>query len=106
MSCVCGHIELPSLTREALNTARIVCAAVRDEAGCVYRLPAPLRHVDVRRHMEEAHGFSADSAFACDHGFLLDTGHWVRRKPALLIAERAKQLLTDVSGPLLSEHLW
>ena len=89
------------------RSMRIVAAAILHD-GRVYVLPAPARHHDVMRSMLETHNVKASGA--SEQGFVTDTGKFVRRKPALIIAEHAKQIIPGrkVSGlcELYSEDVW
>lgn len=66
----------------------IVAAAIYRD-GFIYSVPAPGRHHDVFRLMS-----SLNFSWPIDgeQGFLTSTGHFVRRKPAMLIAMENGQI--------------
>jgi hypothetical protein len=88
---------------------KIVSAAVLLE-GTVYFMDPPARHYNIIQSMTQFLGRSQD--YRWEQGFLTDTGDFVRRKPALMIAENAGQLKRKqgpgtYQGPeLFSEDLW
>jgi hypothetical protein len=76
--------------------------------GLIFSLPAPARHHDVL-HMMSRMGIVQDHTVT--QGFLTDTGQFMRRKPALILAEEAGQLIRPKEGgyqgpELFSEDLW
>lgn len=87
---------------------KIVAAAIMIGER-VWSLPPPARHYDVIRLMHEEGVERPDRG---EQGFLTDTNNFVRRKPALMIAENAGQLKRKqgqgtYQGPeLFSEDLW
>lgn len=93
--------------------SRIVAVAVTKPIGktgqrLTFTLPAPARHHDVLQLMYLA-GLPQDHE--TEQGFLTDTGRFIRRKPAKIMAERAGQLKprqpSQYDGPeLFSEDLW
>lgn len=88
------------------DSKRIVAAAIMYQ-GKVYSLPAPARHHDVIRHIAEATGET--SIGENEQGFLDDLGQFLRRRPAMLVAQRAGQLLSNrapVLRELYSENVW
>ncbi len=95
--------EVPQPRREDL---RIVACAIRAADGSVFSLPAPARHHDVIRLMNE-HNQEATGP-DITQGFLLSNGKFCRRKPAKAIAERAGQLLKRAKDlpELYSEDVW
>jgi len=84
---------------------RIIAAALIDEDGQLWSLPAPKRHGDIMR-------------FACQHGvnpnwppesqgFITSTGKFVSRFQAHTIALRHGQIDAPLRGKeLFSEDLW
>ncbi len=85
----------------------IVRAAIRDDQGGIHSVPIPGRHHDVIRQMREA-GYTGPVQ-GDRQGFLLNTGQFVRRKPAERIARKAGQIKNDgkmISSVLTSEDLW
>lgn len=73
----------------------------------VYSLPRPARHHDIIRLILET--TKESSIEENEQGFLDDQGQFLRRAPALVIAERAGQLLEErpIWGTnLYSENLW
>ena len=89
---------------------RIAAAAVfMEQSGEVYSLPPPSRHHDVLRHMAT---LGVKDPMRGEQGFLTECGKFVRRKPAMMIAEHAGQLKRregpgTYQGPeLFSEDLW
>ncbi len=74
----------------------------------VYTMPPPARHWNILHAMAEYLGRTQDHTW--EQGFMTDTGHFVRRKPALMIAEHASQLLQPIpqnrSQELFSEDVW
>lgn len=87
---------------------RIAAAAIM-KGGQVYSLPPPARHHDVLRYMSTL-GLRQEGND--EQGFLTECGEFVRRKPAMMIAEHAGQLKRKqgpgtYQGPeLFSEDLW
>lgn len=89
------------------RTARIVAAACR-HGGVVYTLVPPARHHDVLHWMQQC-GVKQDGT--TEQGFLTDTGCFVHRRPARLIAENAGQMIRPKEGgyqgpELFSEDVW
>jgi hypothetical protein len=86
---------------------KIVCAAVLLE-DTVYFMDPPARHWNILHAMAEFLGETQDSRWT--QGFLTDTGDFVMRRSALMIAERSKQLLQpiprDRAQELFSEDVW
>lgn len=85
----------------------VVAAAILDSDKNVWSLPAPARHSDVHRHARE-HDVALPSTDD-NQGFLLSNGRFCRRRPALLFAEAAKQLIREPTSPrfgLFSEDVW
>lgn len=86
---------------------RVVAAAInRNDSGEFISLPAPARHHDIIRYINETYG---DMPVRGTQGFMLDDGRFVMRKPALHIAERAGQLIKPPVAPshgLFSEDVW
>lgn len=87
---------------------KIVSVAIW-HGGLVFSLPAPNRHCHVLNTM---HVLGVKQDHTTEQGFLTDTGDFVRRKPALLIAKAAGQM-KRLQGPgtyqgdeLFSEDLW
>lgn len=85
---------------------KIVAAAVM-HGGTVYSMPPPARHYNILQDMY-AKGIKQDHT--TEQGFLTDHDVFVRRKPALMIAEHAGQLKRKPGGyqgpELFSEDLW
>jgi hypothetical protein len=93
---------------------KIVAAAVWKTApddvkeGLIFTLPAPARHHNIL-HMMSKLGITQDHTVT--QGFLTDTGDFVRRKPAMMIARAAGQMKPREPGQydgeeLFSEDLW
>lgn len=92
---------------------RIVSVACTKPAGTdgkrlIFSLPAPHRHHDVV-HLMARLGIQQDHTV--EQGFLTDTGRFLRRKPAFILAEQAGQLIRPKEGgyqgpELFSEDLW
>lgn len=93
---------------------RIVAAAVWETSpddvkkGLVFSIEAPARHHDIVQMMSRM-GVVLD--YTVTQGFLTNTGEFVRRKPAKMIAEHAGQMKPrrpgEYDGPeLFSEDLW
>ena len=81
----------------------IVAAAVKSN-GLIMSMPAPARHEDIIKRMP---GKAAKNLKPSDQGFLDNTGNFVSRTDALIIARIAKQLLKDSNHKeLFSEDLW
>ncbi len=85
---------------------RIVAAAVLFE-GKIYTMEAPARHWNIVHAMAES-GIPQDQRST--QGFLTSSNTFVRRRPALMIAENAKQLLRPIeknrTQELFSEDVW
>ncbi len=90
---------------------RIVAAAIRHD-GAVYTLPAPARHHHIMRWMQERSLLPEFGYVAVDDfGFVASDMRYVRRKPAMLIAQAAGQIIRPASGgyqgpDLYSEDVW
>ena len=74
----------------------------------VYTVEQPGRHHDVMRMMFEQHGIDGGRG---EQGFVTSRGDFVRRAPALRIAEKAGQLdkvrpKTFPKDVLFSEDVW
>ncbi len=79
--------------------------------GVIYSLPKPNRHNDVIRHIiDTVPGVKYVDCYGDDQGFLTSEGVYVRRKPAIRIANNAGQLLersvAHKCGILTSEDIW
>lgn len=87
--------------------SRVVAAALLTVDGKIFSVPAPGRHHDVIRHMREQ-GVSVEAIARSEQGFTTDTYPFIRRQPALRVAERAGQILKAPIHPkmLFSEDLW
>lgn len=87
---------------------RIVAAALRSPDGLLtFSMDRPNRHHNVIRELSALLG--ATITFdAWEQGFLTSEGRFARRKPALLIARSAGQLIrkTQPEDRLFSEDLW
>ncbi len=70
------------------------------DTGEVHALPKPANHDRLRRTMEAA----GVDLLRREEGFLLSTGDFVRRMPALHIARRAKQIIKRELAPLRGLH--
>lgn len=97
--------EPPLLEQQRL---RVVSAAMLMPHGLVLSVPAPGRHHNII-HALHALGVKPTGG---EQGFLLSDGQFVRRKPAVRIAEEARQLLerAPTAGSwahgLFSEDVW
>lgn len=98
------HKDTADYDRDAKRT--IVAAAVLDtEADVVHTMDAPARHYNILHAMSE---WGFDQGPHHEQGFLTSDGYFLRRKPALIVAEEAKQLIrrTAPSSGLFSEDVW
>jgi hypothetical protein len=100
----------PQRTTRALAAAgeRVEVAALRTREGAIYSLPRPARHHDVIGDMRRQ-GVSSDTVCASEQGFLSTGGTWLRRPPAMRLAELAGQVKpgeTIHKRDLFSEDLW
>lgn len=86
---------------------KIVAAAVMFDQW-IYTMPPPARHWNIVHLMDSKLGIRQD--YRSEQGFMTDTGDFMRRKPAMRIAEAAGQLLKPITGnrtrDLFSEDLW
>ena len=77
-----------------------------NDSGVIHSLPAPARHPDVFSHLAAlGHPWPIKGTL----GFVLDDGRFVMRRAALIIAERAGQLIGKPIAPahgLFSEDVW
>ena len=82
----------------------ILAAAIRHD-GIVYSVPKPGRHHNVIRIMNRR-GMGPETMR--EQGFLTNTGRFVDRKEACLIARAADQIMlkTEPVGLLFSEDVW
>jgi hypothetical protein len=92
--------------REEFGTKIVAAACSKD--GVIFTIPAPARHHDIVHRM---HLLGIVQDYTLEQGFLTDTGRFVRRKPAMIIAEKAGQLIRSKEGgyqgpELFSEDLW
>jgi hypothetical protein len=82
---------------------RIVSVAI-SAFGVVASLPAPARHGDVLRKLYE---FNEIAVRHDRQGFLTNTGRYVNRRDAAVIALAARQVDKLIAAPdLYSEDLW
>ena len=83
---------------------RLVGVAIQHD-GEVFSLPAPNRHHNVISMMAEK-GYGAGDMH--DQGFITNTGRFVDRREALVIARTNGQLREKlgVEGLLFSEEIW
>lgn len=73
--------------------------------GCLISLPRPYRH----HHVLAVFYHRYNKALENIQGFVTDTGEFLDRKQALLLAEKSGQLLAEepiYGGQLYSENLW
>lgn len=87
---------------------KVVKAAIRTDEGDVFSVDVPGRHHDVIKIIRDS-GYEGPVS-GDRQGFLLSNGMFVRRKPALFIALKAKQTIrSKCVAPgigLFSEDLW
>lgn len=82
---------------------RIVSVAI-SAFGVVASLPAPARHGDVLRKLQD---FNPIVVRGDRQGFLTNTGRYVNRRDAAVIALAARQVDKLIAAPdLYSEDLW
>lgn len=94
--------------RKAHVAEYIECVALsHPKWGKPATLPPPARYEDVRRGLIEQGRYRATLRFA-NEGFMTSTGRFVSRKSALLIAEKAHQIINKTApiGVLHSEDMW
>ena len=94
-----------------------IVAVAHQWMGLTFSLPAPARHHDVIHAMANA-GLPHEARGLDAQGFLTNTGRWVTREEAAVVAEKAQQPLrpielrgsvADKAYPLrrlYSEDLW
>lgn len=89
-----------------MSQLTVVRAAIRDDRGAVWSLPQPNRHHDIIKMMREA-GYEGPLQ-GDRQGFVLSDGRFARRKSAMSVAHRAKQIKRGetISATLTSEDLW
>lgn len=97
-------------SREPLppRPSRIVAAACRLPNGLVLSMAPPARHHDIVHALMRG-GYDGTAPSGEDQGFLTDLGTYVRRRPALHIAQKAEQIIKGPSAPahgLFSEDVW
>lgn len=89
---------------------RKIAAAAIMKRGMIFTLPPPARHHTILAVLNEEFDILQDGS--TEQGFITDHGEFVRRKPALMIAQHAGQLKRSqepgsYQGPeLFSEDLW
>lgn len=92
--------------RDARQSRRIVCAAIVSR-DVMYSIPAPARHCDIVQHVLETTGQPIREPQ--EEGFLDDTGRFLDRRAAKIVAQQAGQIL-DNGVPqldeLFSENVW
>lgn len=84
----------------------IACAAIKSRDGeKVYSLDKPARHHHIIKYAVEQ---GEPTPVIGEQGFLTNSGKFVRRKRAKMIARRAGQLLDRASDSslLFSEDVW
>lgn len=83
----------------------IAMAAIKEEKGAVFTLPRPYRHHHIIA-ARSALGLRTPST--CEQGFVTNTGHFVDREGARVVAELAGQLLPGARrhGQLFTEDVW
>lgn len=94
--------------REHPDLKVISVALLHVPSSMVHALPAPNRHHNLINALAEA-GVDRKYIADCEQGFLLSDGRFARRKPALIIAERASQIVKGPTAPahgLFSEDVW
>lgn len=93
--------NLPPCPRD--GSERIDRVAVYKD-GIVYSMPRPARHHSVAHAMHH----KGIDPLGAEEGFVTSAGRWVRRKPALELARRAKQILRETAPAhgLFSEDVW
>jgi len=84
---------------------KVTAAAIRDDDGKVWTLPAPARHHNILRHMYDS---GKPGSFLDGQGFVLEDGTFVNRKVAAKLAVESGQIKKTeyVDGQLFSEDLW
>jgi hypothetical protein len=88
---------------KADTSERIISVAI-SAFGVVASLPAPARHGDVLRKLYE---FNEIAVRSDRQGFLTNTGRYVNRRDAAVIALAARQVDKLIAAPdLYSEDLW
>ncbi len=101
------EIRLPPLEDTHWRDMKIVAAAVMFDQW-IYTMPPPARHYNIVHLMHDKFGIRQDQR--SEQGFMTDTGDFMRRKPAMMIAENAGQLLKPIpdnrTRDLFSEDLW
>ncbi len=87
---------------------RIIAAAIQEDDGTVWSLPAPNRHGDVFRYIHEVKGVNATCSKddGTNQGFISSTGKFVTRFQARAIAVKYGQLERTRFRELYSEDLW
>lgn len=80
--------------------------AIKDEHGTIWSNAPPDRYADVIFRMAKAGNYPM--IFEKHKGFMTNTGRFVNRKEAKVIAKEAGQLLESASASenLFSEDLW
>lgn len=92
-----------------MSKERIVAAALKIGRDIVASMPPPARHHTIMHEMFDLTGDNRLSAVPPDgQGFLTDTGRFVGREEAFVIARDAGQIITKhpPSDMLFSEDLW
>ena len=87
---------------------KITHVAIRFDSQ-IYSLPAPNRHHHVIRHICETTGVKCVDAYGENQGFLDETGRYLTRAEALVVAMKTGQCRADrpICGDVLfSENLW
>jgi len=88
---------------------KIIGAAVISTVGNLYAVAPPARHADVIRYMV-TQGSKSEEAFDAEQGFITNTGRFVNREEAYVIAKENGQFIRPeidhVPGALFSENVW
>lgn len=91
-----------------INKPPITHVAIRFN-GEIYSLPAPNRHYHIIRLIAEKTGGKVDPLSLDDEGFLDQSGRYLTREQALLVAKHNNQI-KDINlvrnGILTSEDIW
>lgn len=94
-----------SFPEEVVGQIAVSCAAIRTPDGKVYSVARPGRHHHVIASMAEA---GLPAPIRGEQGFVLNTGTFVGRREARILAENAGQIRAGMGrfDELYSEDMW
>lgn len=87
-----------------MTQEQITGVAIRDLDGKVWSLPAPNRHYNVIHMIYTETKQQVPRNWA--QGFVTESGRFLTRRQARMVAQKTGQFTGEVRGTLTSEDLW